>query len=57
MWHRGDDSGACPALALLQKKILAVGLIWPICKGRMGAIESPIDLRGRISNIERAYYV
>ena len=57
MWHQEDDSGACPALALMQKKNLALGLIWPICKGRMVGEESPIDLRGRISNIERAYYV
>ena len=57
MWHGEDDSGACPALAAVLKWDLALGLIWPIFKGRMGAIESPIDLRGRISNIERAYYV
>ena len=57
MWHREDDSGACPALAAVQKQILALGLIWPMCYGRMGGQESPIDLRGRISNIERAYYV
>ena len=57
MWHQEDDSGACPALALVHKKNLALGLIWPMCTGRMVAIESPIDLRGRISNIERAYCV
>ena len=57
MWHQEDDSGACPALALVLKPKFALGLIWPMCYGRMVGQESPIDLRGRISNIERAYYV